>query len=248
MKKLTNLIPDFLVKRCPKSGRIVKLRFDNIYAKIAFPLVGVMAIIWFLVRVIPKPSRVAYPCQQVAAGIGGTFLLQVLGVFTSLSIYQQISKRFNKRVALGFIASVAVITSVTIGVAVSVNDEFVPVLTPAEGVNAPMGVEKGMFPGRVAWNQDFNATSWDGETGNWWEDKNTIQPEVEKMLSATLQGFTGAKSDKKAWEKLFVYQNQKNGKGKTACFQQFESIQFSGTIFVSYIIAYFSKIGKAYSI
>lgn len=214
MKKIIDFIPGFLVKRCPKSGRIVKLRFDNIYAKLAFPLVGVLAIIWFLVRVIPKPSRAAYPCQQMAAGIGGTFLLQVFGVFSSLAIYQQIRKRFNKRVALGFIASVAVITSVTIGVAVSVNDEFVPVLIPAEGVNAPMGVEKGMFPGRVAWNQNFDATSWDGETGNWWEDKNTIQPEVEKMLSSTLQGFTGAKSDKKAWEKLFVYQNQQNGNGK----------------------------------
>lgn len=214
MKKLTDFIPGFLVKRCPKSGRIYKLRFDNTYAKIAFPLVGLLAIIWFLIRVIPKPSRVAYPCQQVAAGIGGTFLLQVFGVFTSMAIYQQIRKRLNKKVALGFIASVAVIASVTLGVAVSVKDEFVPVLTPSEGVNAPMGVEKGMFPGRVAWNQNFKATNWDGETGNWWEDKNTNQQEVEKMLSATLQGFTGTKSDKKAWEKLFVYQNQQNGKGK----------------------------------
>jgi len=214
MKKSTNFIPAFLVKRCPKSERIVKLRFDNIYAKIAFPLVAVLAIIWFLVRVIPKPSRAVYPCQQVAAGIGGTFLLQVLGVFTSLSIYQQIRKRLNKKVALGFIASVAVISSVSIGVALSGKNEFVSVLTPPEGVNAPMGVEKGMFPGRVAWNQNFDATSWDGVIGNWWEDQNTSQPEVEKMLSATLQGFTDTKSDKKAWEKLFVYQNQQNGKGK----------------------------------
>ena len=159
MKSLSNLIPDFLVNRCPKSGRIVKLRFDNIYAKIAFPLVGVMAIIWFLVRVIPKPSRAAYPCQQVAAGIGGTFLLQALGVFASLSVYQQIRKKLNKKVALGFLASVAVVASVTIGVAVSVNSAFESVLTPPEGVNAPMGVAKGIFPGRVAWLQNFNATS-----------------------------------------------------------------------------------------
>jgi uncharacterized protein (DUF362 family) len=71
-----------------------------------------------------------------------------------------------------------------------------------------------MFPGRVAWLQDFDATSWDGETGNWWEDKNTSQQEVKKMLSASLQGFTGTKSDKKAWDKLFVYNNQQKGVGK----------------------------------
>jgi hypothetical protein len=214
MKKLSNLIPDFLVKRCPKSGCIVKLRFDNIFAKIAFPLVGVLAIIWFLARVIPKPSRAVYPCQQVAAGIGGTFLLQVFGLFTSLSIYKQIREKLNKKLALGSIASVAVFASVTIGLAVSVDNDFVPVLTPPEGVNSPMGVAKGMFPGRVAWLQDFNATSWNGETGNWWDDNNTNQQVVEKMLSATLQGFTGTKSDNSAWEKLFIYQNQQNGKGR----------------------------------
>jgi len=213
MKKISSFIPGFLVKRCPKTGRIVKYNFNNIYAKIAFPLVGVLAIIWFLVRVIPKPSRVVYPCQQVAAGIGGTFLLQVFGLFTSLSVYQQIRKKLNKMTALGFIASLAVITSVTLVTAKSVNNKFVPVLTPPEGVNAPMGIAKGMFPGRVAWIQDFNATSWDGETGNWWDDSNINQQEVNKMLSSTLQGFTGTKNDKSAWEKLFIYNNQQKGKG-----------------------------------
>lgn len=58
MKKITKFIPGFLVKRCPKTGRIVKFRFDTIYAKIAFPVIGILAIIWFLVRVIPKPSRI----------------------------------------------------------------------------------------------------------------------------------------------------------------------------------------------
>jgi hypothetical protein len=150
----------------------------------------------------------------VAVGIGGTFLLQVLGVFASLSVYQQIREKLNKKVALGFLASVAVVASVTIGVAVSVNSTFESVLTPPEGVNKPMGVAKGIFPGRVAWLQNFNATSWDGETGNWWEDSNTNQQEVDKMLSATLQGFMGTKNVKKAWDKLFVYNNQQNGKGK----------------------------------
>lgn len=213
MKKITKFIPDFLVKRCPESGRIVKLNFDNIYAKIAFPLVGVIAIIWFLVRVIPKPSRIVYPCQKVAAGIGGTFLLHVLGLFITLPAYQQIRKRWNKKAAFGFIASLAVVASVTVGFAISAKNNFEPVLSPPEGANAPMGVAQGIFPGRVAWIQDFNATSWDGENGNWWDDNNINQQEVNKMLSSTLQGFTGTKSDKSAWEKLFIYNNQQNGYG-----------------------------------
>ena len=217
MKKLTNLIPDFMVKRCPKSGRIVKLRFDNIYAKIAFPLMGLLAIIWFLVRVIPKPSRAAYPCQQVAIGIVGTSLIYFIGLITSLGVYTQISKRLNKSLALGFIVSVAVIVSITVGMAISTNNAVEPITTittPPESVNSPMGVAKGISPGRVAWAQDFDATSWEEGKGPWWEDSSIDQKTVNKMLSATLRSFTNAKSDKAAWDKLFKYNNQLKGLGK----------------------------------
>ncbi len=213
MKKKFKLIPSFLVKRCSKSGRIVKIRFDNIYAKIAFPIVGILAIIWFLVRVIPKPSRAAYPCQQAAAGIGGSFLIYLLSIVSSLKIYQQISKRVNKPVALVFITSVALLVSLTFVVAESTKDEFIPVLTNPEGVNNPMGEAKGMFPGRVAWTQDFNATSWDEKTGSWWDDNNTNQAEVNKMMSTNLQALTGVKTDKEAWDNLFMYNNKLNGRG-----------------------------------
>lgn len=214
MNKLTNLIPNFMVKRCPKSGRIVKFRFDTIYAKIAFPLIGILAIAWFLFRVVPKPTRASYPCQQVAMSIGGSFLLYVAGLITSLSVYTQIKNRLNKPLALGFIVSVAVIVSITVGLAVS-NAVIEPtaIITPPEGANKPMGVAKGMFPGRVVWAQDFNATSWDGVTGQWWEDSNIDQKSVNKMLSATLRGFTNAKTDKAAWDQLFKFNNKQKGLG-----------------------------------
>ena len=35
--------------------------------KIFFPVIGTLSLIWFLVRVIPKPSRAAYPCMRAAA-------------------------------------------------------------------------------------------------------------------------------------------------------------------------------------
>lgn len=207
-------MPDFLVKRCPKSGRFLKFRFDNIYVKILFPVIGLLAIIWFLVRVIPKPSRLTYPCQQVAVGIGSTFLMYIVGIITSLTIYDQLKKRLHKKVALGFMASVAILASTTWVIAESIEDNVVPVLTLPEGVNAPMGVARGIFPGRVSWMQDFDATSWDGTTGYWWDDTNTNQQEVNKMLSATLQGFTETKSDKAAWDMLFKFNNQQKENGK----------------------------------
>lgn len=213
MKKRIQLIPGFLVKRCPKSGRIVKIRFDNVYARVAFPLVGVLAILWFLVRVIPKPSRISYPCQQLAAGIGGSFLIYLFGTIGALGIYGKIKKRINKPVALTYLASVMAIASIGIAIAKHSEPAFVPNLSPPEGVNNPMGEAKGIFPGRVAWTQDFNATSWDGETGKWWDDANTSQAETDKMISETLRNITGEKSDKKAWQKLFEYNNAQNGLG-----------------------------------
>ena len=31
-----------------------------------FHIAGIAAVIWFLVRVLPKPDRIRYPCQQVS--------------------------------------------------------------------------------------------------------------------------------------------------------------------------------------
>ena len=40
-------------------------RYKNPYS-IMFHIAGIAAIIWFLVRVLPKPDRINYPCQQVS--------------------------------------------------------------------------------------------------------------------------------------------------------------------------------------
>ncbi|MCK5261447.1 MAG: hypothetical protein KAJ44_04645, partial [Thermoplasmatales archaeon] len=52
----------FQYHRCKKNliGRMSKLK------GIWFHIVGVACIIWFLVRVVPAPYRVRYPCQQMS--------------------------------------------------------------------------------------------------------------------------------------------------------------------------------------
>src|SRR3974390_173415 len=42
-----------------------RLRRGN-YLAWVFSGMGLFSLLWFLVRVIPKPSRAAYPCQRVA--------------------------------------------------------------------------------------------------------------------------------------------------------------------------------------
>jgi len=38
-------------------------------------VMGLGSLAWFLVRVIPKPSRAAYPCQRAAAPLASGFIL-----------------------------------------------------------------------------------------------------------------------------------------------------------------------------
>jgi hypothetical protein len=75
--------------------------------------------------------------------------------------------------------------------------------TPADAPNHPMGVGKGIHPGRVVWVHAPGATSWDGKTGNWWDDANTNQRVVDQMVSDSLQDLTGEATDRQAWEMLF---------------------------------------------
>ena len=67
-------IKKWFFKTCPKSGRIVGINKKNVVLKICFPLFGLAALIWFLIRVVPKPSRIEYPCQQIAAPIAFSFV------------------------------------------------------------------------------------------------------------------------------------------------------------------------------
>ena len=71
---------------CGKTGRVVGLNRKYRWAGWLFPLVGLAALVWYLVRVIPKPSRAAYPCQQVGAPIafgGIAYFFSFFGLVTA---------------------------------------------------------------------------------------------------------------------------------------------------------------------
>ncbi|MFC1766518.1 DUF362 domain-containing protein [Planctomycetota bacterium] len=202
-----------LFKRCPKSGKIVGYRTDTLLGKILFPIIGIGAIAWFLLRVIPKPDRMTYPCQKVALGVGGTFLSYVAAALVSYPIIRRL-RRFSPHVAFAFLAALVIGSGVVLIQASPNPKDYVPVLTNIEGANNPMGQGKGLFPGRVAWVQDFEATSWDGENGHWWDDNNTDQAVTDKMFAQAVGSVTGTQDVAAAWTRLFQYRNELNGKGK----------------------------------
>jgi hypothetical protein len=84
---------------------------------------------------------------------------------------------------------------------------------PSEGVNQPLGVGRGIHPGRVVWVRDAKATSWDGATGHWWDDANTDQKVVHGMTSRLVRNLSGRTNGKQAWDALFRCFNESHKTG-----------------------------------
>jgi len=78
--------------------------------------------------------------------------------------------------------------------------------------NSPMGVAKGVCPGRVVWVRDPQAATWNA-TGNWWDDACNNQNAIDNMLSVCLRGAGGTGTDTQSWDRLFRSFNQRKGRG-----------------------------------
>jgi hypothetical protein len=77
---------------------------------------------------------------------------------------------------------------------------------------SPLGIPRGVVPGRVAWAHDPAAVTWDG-TGSWWADANNDQAVIDRMLSRSIRGLTNQRSDAQAWSAMFHYFNRTHGRG-----------------------------------
>jgi hypothetical protein len=77
---------------------------------------------------------------------------------------------------------------------------------------SPMGVPRGVVPGRVTWAHDSAAVTWDG-TGSWWADANNNQAAIDRMVSRSIRGLTNQKSDAQAWTAIFRYFNRTHNRG-----------------------------------
>jgi uncharacterized protein (DUF362 family) len=223
MKTHIHYLLDQIIKRCPKSGRVVGVRRDTRVARILFPLVGLLAIGWFLLRTLPEPRRVEYPCQKVAAGIGAGFIAWLGTMLLTVTGLRFIRRRAGVVAAVAFVAVVVAGGYYSLGLSQATsNAPAAPAKRPfptdpqvfisPEGANKPIGEGKGIFPGRVVWDQNFNAAKWDGKTGNWWDDANVDQTVVDEMFSKSLQTLTGTKTDAAAWDKLFQNFNATHGR------------------------------------
>ena len=169
-----------------------------------FPLVGLVALIWFLVRVVPKPSRAGYPCQRVAAPLASSFVLWLLGISGSALAFGRAKEQFQRaRAGTGILCVVMGVAG--IAWALSATGDTARADYPPHPANEPIGVARGLAPGRVVWVHDPDVTDWPGpNTGTRWYE-HVDQVVADDMVSQALRAYTGASSDLEAWDAIFQH-------------------------------------------
>ncbi|MBN1300524.1 MAG: DUF362 domain-containing protein [Melioribacteraceae bacterium] len=222
-----NALIQKFVKVCPKSGKIRKIVVPEGYYKLLFPFVGLAALIWILIRVVPRPSRAAYPCMKVATPLASSFIIWLVGLAASVKSFTKMKAAYLNS---GYIkASLFLLSGIIFGlmafsqigtesVADSRNKSAYVQADPEP--NQPMGQAVGIFPGRVVWVHNPDATNENCdpmEEGNsYFEPENSNQEVIDDMLSQAIKKLTGTTSDLEAWDAIFRFHNNARGKGEVA--------------------------------
>jgi hypothetical protein len=203
------------IKHCPKTGKTIPSTRKRWWLLWLSPFIGLAALVWFLVRVIPKPSRATYPCQRVAFPLASSFIIWLLGIIGSVTAYRR-AKSAIARARYVLAATCIVISVAFIFSAMSSTRPKIAYSQEQFTANSPIGEAKGIHPGRVAWIHDPNATNWDGYgQPYWYEEECTDQTVVTEMLSKGLLALTDESSDANAWDAIFRNFNQQRGMDDT---------------------------------
>jgi len=223
MKKLLRNLRGLLLQG------IIKSRNLRLSARLMFFATGIASTIWFLVRVIPKPGRAAYPCMRAAAPVMSGFILYLLGAGTAGFGLKKARQNLQKRKFIpAFVFIVLALTGLFLVLASDteqVSASRLTVLEPPDGPNAPMGEAAGVIPGRVVWVWNPRATDENctnrlydlvrGEDG-YFLPKNNNQQAIDSMMRLSLMMVAGKESVFESWDTIFRYFNVVHGKGNVA--------------------------------
>lgn len=196
-------------------------------SKLVLPFIGLASTIWVLIRIIPKPSRATYPCMRVAAPLATTFIAYLIGGLTSIFSFKKARTSFKKkqyRWAFLFVGLFAVSSSFLMLHSSAPTYSYThlgsgatTLFTDPLGPNQPIGVAKGIYPGRVVWVYDPAATNEncdpDKKDDAYFQDNNCEQSVVNRMVSDAVRNVADAHTDAAAWDAIFHYFNQNHDKG-----------------------------------
>jgi hypothetical protein len=156
--------------------------------------------------------------MKAAAPFMSAFVIYLITLSGSVLAFRKSFKELKKLKFLA--ASLFLILGITASVVFFATDAtktFASVkLAIADQPNDPMGVAKGIFPGRVVWVRDSLATNQNTTNSNgdyWFMSKNTSQDVVDSMLVKGMKYISGKKTLATSWDAVFKYFNNNHGKG-----------------------------------
>ena len=188
-------------------------RKHRVPSKVTFYLLGIASTVWFLIRVIPKPSRAGYPCMRAAAPFMSAFVVYLLSLG---GITLALRKAKKHILAARYLPAAAFIFVALIGVAFAFMQGSREALAlsavstgPDDGPNQPMGKAIGIHPGRVVWAWDPEATD-ENCQGYYFNPKYSNQEVIGSMFSESVQKLAGESTIPEAWNALFRSFNMRN--------------------------------------
>ncbi len=212
---------DYQKKELIKSEKV----FLSPFKKIILILISLFGLIWFLLRVIPKPSRASYPCMKIAFPFATSFILYITGISTSFLFLKKTRLKIKEEKYLLVIIFV-VVSILSAAFAVFNNSGKAVASTSAGkmfndplGPNQPIGEAKGVMPGRVVWVHNSDATNETCKNTRveeaYFAEKNCDQAVVDVMFSSAVKKLTNKETEAEAWNAIFRYFNNNHGKGDT---------------------------------
>ena len=196
-----------VLKLIGKPGKIREWMRDHYFSpRLIFILLGIFSTVWFLARVIPKPSRATYPCMRAAAPfISGLiiYLLSVAGLtFASRKLKRKV---INVRYISTFLLMFGVLVIFAINPLTNFSTSIRKVTWkegPDDAPNQPIGKGVGVNPGRVIWAWDTTATNRDCKTYHFLRE-NYEQDVIYRMFNESVKSLAGKSDVSKSWDVLF---------------------------------------------
>lgn len=183
-----------------------------------FHIAGITCIVWFLVRVVPKPDRIIYPCQQISKSIALGYIAfwSILwgSLFFGLGLWIKRVKlkttAFLPVILVAFVLIFSITSNIYADIYINEKEE-IEIWEPIP--NQPIGTPRGINPGRVVWVWDPDATR-EELTGFWWNKENNNQETLDEMMLKGIKGLAGIDDGKEAWDGLFKHFNKNHGNGE----------------------------------
>lgn len=194
---------------------IFRMKGINISPRILFIFTGLISTIWFLVRVIPKPSRATYPCMKVSAPLMSGFVIYLISLGgLSLALKKMWKNLSNAKYVAAISLSILAIGLLAINLSSDTSLLYAQdnLKSPIDEPNKPIGKPAGINPGRVVWAWNPDATNENCknsiENNDWYFNPlNADQKIISDMFSESIKKIGGNSDLKKSWDDIFRFHN-----------------------------------------